>query len=105
MAKTYAMGLISAMAAASASSTVYADGPFTFSPFSSNSPASPPDKSPPPPSSSPSPTAKNEVADSSAPRVRNDNPRTSSAGFDPEALERGVIALKEIASSSQAKKV
>ncbi|KAG8380829.1 hypothetical protein BUALT_Bualt06G0057100 [Buddleja alternifolia] len=38
------------------------------------------------------------------PRVRNNNPRTTSAGFDPEALERGVKALKEISSSSHAKK-
>ena len=38
-------------------------------------------------------------------RVRNDNPRTSSAGFDPEALERGAKALREISSSPNAKKV
>ncbi|CAL9091288.1 unnamed protein product [Musa textilis] len=36
---------------------------------------------------------------------RNDNPRTTAAGFDPEALERGARALREINSSSQAKKV
>ncbi|KAJ6297745.1 hypothetical protein OIU76_018955 [Salix suchowensis] len=42
----------------------------------------------------------------SVPRApRNDNPRTTSAGFDPEALERGAKALKEITSSSHAKKV
>lgn len=39
------------------------------------------------------------------PRVRNDNPRTTSAGFDPEALERGAKALREINDSSHAKKV
>lgn len=38
-------------------------------------------------------------------RVRNDNPRTTAAGFDPEALERGAKALKEINNSSHAKKV
>lgn len=38
-------------------------------------------------------------------RVRNDNPRTTSAGFDPEALERGVKTLNKITSSSEAKKV
>ncbi|PKA59994.1 26S protease regulatory subunit 6A like [Apostasia shenzhenica] len=37
-------------------------------------------------------------------RVRNDNPRTTAAGFDPEALERGAKALKEINNSPQAKK-
>lgn len=37
--------------------------------------------------------------------VRNDNPRTSSSGFDPEALERGAKALREISASSNAKKV
>ncbi|XP_061357348.1 uncharacterized protein LOC133301691 [Gastrolobium bilobum] len=44
-------------------------------------------------------------ATSAAPNTRNDHPRTSSAGFDPEALERGVKALKEIAASPHAKKV
>ncbi|XP_076904510.1 uncharacterized protein LOC143559983 [Bidens hawaiensis] len=40
-----------------------------------------------------------------AARVRNDNPRTTSAGFDPEALERGAAAVKKIAASKDAKKV
>ncbi|TKY71114.1 ATPase family AAA domain-containing protein 3-B [Spatholobus suberectus] len=39
------------------------------------------------------------------PRPRNDHPRTTFAGFDPSALERGVKALKQIATTSQAKKV
>ncbi|KAL3628484.1 hypothetical protein CASFOL_027530 [Castilleja foliolosa] len=38
-------------------------------------------------------------------QTRNDNPRTTSAGFDPVALERGAKALKEITNSSYAKKV
>ncbi|KAH0452126.1 hypothetical protein IEQ34_019425 [Dendrobium chrysotoxum] len=38
-------------------------------------------------------------------RVRNDNPRTTASGFDPEALERGAKALREINNSSHAKKV
>ncbi|KAE8707860.1 hypothetical protein F3Y22_tig00110372pilonHSYRG00181 [Hibiscus syriacus] len=38
-------------------------------------------------------------------KARNDNPRTSSSGFDPEALERGAIALREISSNSNAKKL
>lgn len=58
--------------------------------------------------SQPSNSAQSEVAnaEASVPKApRNDNPRTTSAGFDPEALERGAKALREIASSSQAKKV
>ncbi|KAJ7540442.1 hypothetical protein O6H91_10G015100 [Diphasiastrum complanatum] len=38
-------------------------------------------------------------------RPRNDAPRTTAAGFDPEALERGAKALREINSSMYAKKV
>ncbi|XVF30474.1 hypothetical protein REPUB_Repub16aG0061100 [Reevesia pubescens] len=113
MAKTYAMGLISAFAAASASSSLllqtnsnvaFADGPFNFPSFSSSSSTS---GSPQPlpgqlqsqPSSSPA-----DKEPSGNVRVRNDNPRTSSAGFDPEALERGADALREISSSPNAKK-
>ncbi|KAF7836526.1 ATPase family AAA domain-containing protein 3-B [Senna tora] len=96
MAKTYTAGLISAMAAAAAVSQnnhAYADGPFKAPQSSSSDPKSPPipnlpQDNPPPP-----------------PKVRNDQPRTSSAGFDPEALERGVKALKEITSSPHGKKV
>ncbi|XP_024970879.1 ATPase family AAA domain-containing protein 3-like [Cynara cardunculus var. scolymus] len=82
-------------------------GIFNFPPFSSSpSPA-------PAPSPSPSPSVGGSVDPQSSsppndapatPRVRNDNPRTTSAGFDPEALERGAKALKEIAASPQAKK-
>ncbi|XP_002982368.2 ATPase family AAA domain-containing protein 3-B [Selaginella moellendorffii] len=38
-------------------------------------------------------------------KPRNDNPRTTAAGFDPEALERGAKALREINSSPHSKKV
>ncbi|XP_022718574.1 ATPase family AAA domain-containing protein 3-like [Durio zibethinus] len=118
MAKTYAKGLISAFAAGSASSSLlsqtnnnvaYADGSFNFPVFSSLSPSS---SSGSPqssagqlqsqPSASPASTA--DKGASGNVRVRNDNPRTSSAGFDPEALERGAQALREISSSSNAKK-
>ncbi|KAK4256173.1 hypothetical protein QN277_009072 [Acacia crassicarpa] len=103
MAKTYTAGLLSAMAAAAAVSHnnhAYADGPFKFPSFPSNVPQ--------PSSSDPKlPQADNLPQDSPSPppKVRNDNPRTSSAGFDPEALERGVKALREIASSPHGKKV
>ncbi|GMI88756.1 ATPase family AAA Domain-containing protein 3A1, SHOT1 Binding ATPase 1 [Hibiscus trionum] len=118
MAKTYAMGLISALAAASASSSLlsqtnqnvaFADGPFNIPLFSSPSPSS---SSGSPQSSSgqlqsqpsapPAVTADKEASGSV--KARNDNPRTSSAGFDPEALERGAKALREISSSANAKK-
>ncbi|KAK6289344.1 hypothetical protein POUND7_000885 [Theobroma cacao] len=116
MAKTYAMGLISALAAASASSSLlsqtnnniaFADGPFNFPLFSSPSPSSGSPQSSSgqlqsQPSVSPASTADKEASGSV--RVRNDNPRTSSAGFDPEALERGAKALREISSSPNAKK-
>ncbi|CAD5169759.1 unnamed protein product [Musa acuminata subsp. malaccensis] len=72
---------------------VHADGAFNFFPFSSQ-PQSVAEGGPPPDD-----VAKEET------RVRNDNPRTTAAGFDPEALERGARALREINSSSQAKKV
>ncbi|XP_062119746.1 uncharacterized protein LOC133834226 [Humulus lupulus] len=111
MGKSYAIGLITAMAASaslSRSQPAYADSPFSFSPSSSASSnvsqavgaaaAASSDQSkasPPPDNAEPPPP----------PKVRNDNPRTTSAGFDPEALERGAKALKDITTSSQAKKV
>ncbi|XP_061979675.1 uncharacterized protein LOC133700107 [Populus nigra] len=106
-------GLISAVAASisfSQSNLVsFADGPFNFSPFSSSNPSpSPPQTSSLSGQSQPSALPPSTVAGSgeSGPRApRNDNPRTTSSGFDPEALERGAKALKEIASSSHAKKV
>ncbi|KAA0042413.1 hypothetical protein IC582_025404 [Cucumis melo] len=103
MAKTtYAMGLISAIAASTSLSqnhSAHADGPFNFPPFSSSPAANVPLPSPAPQSSSPA-----SSPEPSAPKPRNDNPRTSSSGFDPEALERGAKALREITSSSHAKK-
>lgn len=76
-------------------------GLFNFPPFSSS-----PSPSPSPAvggSADPQSSAPKDEAPTT-PRVRNDNPRTTSAGFDPEALERGAKALREIAASSQAKK-
>ncbi|KAI9156584.1 hypothetical protein LWI28_009033 [Acer negundo] len=105
MAKSYAISLISALAAStslsqSQSNTAFADGSLSFSPFSSSSSSS--SSSSPGQSSQPSTAAADEPAPPS--KVRNDNPRTSSAGFDPEALERGAKALREISVSSNAKK-
>ncbi|KAJ6313872.1 hypothetical protein OIU78_017509 [Salix suchowensis] len=105
-------GLISAVAASfsfSQSNLVsFADG-VNFSPFSSSNPSPSPSQTPSlSGQSQPSTLPPSTVAGSgeSVPRApRNDNPRTTSAGFDPEALERGAKALKEITSSSHAKKV
>ncbi|GAB4826416.1 hypothetical protein Ancab_009281 [Ancistrocladus abbreviatus] len=106
MAKACAAGVIAALASASLGiDHAYADGAFSFSPFSSSSSnvPQPPSEAQPkfqqPSYSSPGPS------DAEPPRPWNDNPRTTSAGFDPEALERGAKALKEIISSSHAKKV
>lgn len=97
MAQKCAISLISALAASaslSKSNFVAADGPFTFSGFTT----------PPASESQKEPSVAGEESDS-PPRVRNDNPRTTSAGFDPEALERGAKALKGINNSAHAKKV
>ncbi|KAL5580057.1 hypothetical protein UlMin_012499 [Ulmus minor] len=110
MAKTYAIGgIITAMAASASSIShnqyCFADGPFNFSPFSSSGNAANPQavaaasgQSPPPP-----PVASGN--DEPPPKPRNDYPRTTSAGFDPEALERGAKALREITTSPHGKKV
>ncbi|XP_065865280.1 uncharacterized protein [Euphorbia lathyris] len=122
MVKSYAIGVISAIAAsASASlsqsnSVAFADGPFNFPQIFSSSPSpSPSTSSNAPPTqypssgqtqpSNPAQSAAPDAADSAPKGPRNDNPRTTSAGFDPEALERGAKALREIASSTHAKKV
>ncbi|KAG6429415.1 hypothetical protein SASPL_107466 [Salvia splendens] len=68
----------------------HADGRPSFLPFSNSPPAAE--------SETPEPAADEPQ------RVRNNNPRTTSAGFDPEALERGVDALKEVSSSQHGAK-
>ncbi|KZV42916.1 ATPase family AAA domain-containing protein 3-like [Dorcoceras hygrometricum] len=94
MAKSGGAGALAALAyAAFGAQHAYADGPFKFSPFDGSSSAAP--KAPEP---------ANSPAQPAAARVRNDNPRTTSAGFDPEALERGAKALREFNSSPHAKK-
>ncbi|XP_074320439.1 uncharacterized protein LOC141657186 [Silene latifolia] len=56
-----------------------------------------PSSTPPPPST--------PAKDEPPPKPRNDHPRTTSAGFDPEALERGAKALRNIEKSANPKKV
>lgn len=98
--------------AAMAVETAFSDSPFRLPSFSSSKSPSPapqansnPDTTP-TPSPSPSPSPKESSSNSEEKtKVRNDNPRTTAAGFDPEALERGAKALREINSSSEAKKV
>ncbi|XP_077234907.1 uncharacterized protein LOC143877057 [Tasmannia lanceolata] len=98
MARVRALGIVSALASAAyATEHAYADGPFNFPPFSSSSK--------PPQASLEAPSQEPPVASKEEPRVRNDNPRTTAAGFDPEALERGAKAVREIEKSSQPKKI
>ncbi|KAJ4799937.1 ATPase family AAA domain-containing protein 3 [Rhynchospora pubera] len=81
----------------------YADGPFKLPSFSSSSSSSPAAAGP--PTAQTGPTGPSPASNEEATKVRNDNPRTTAAGFDPEALERGAKALREINSSREAKKV
>ncbi|KAG7555544.1 AAA+ ATPase domain [Arabidopsis suecica] len=110
MAQKLAIGVISALAASASlapSKFAAADGPFTFSGFSTSPSASIPQQqgsSPPASESGKEPSVAGEESDA-PPRIRNNNPRTTSAGFDPEALERGAKALKGINNSAHAKKV
>lgn len=105
MARVVGAGLISALASAALGvDCAYADGPFNFSPFASPLPPPPPQASFDSPSAAPA-AQPGAVAKAEPPRVRNDNPRTTASGFDPEALERGAKALREISSSPQGKKV
>ncbi|CAN6864570.1 unnamed protein product [Brassica oleracea] len=104
MAQKCAIGLISAIAAAaslSKSNIASADGPLNFS---TSTPQQQQGSTPPLPGSAKDSSAPGEESDA-PPRIRNDNPRTTSAGFDPEALERGAKALKGINNSAHAKKV
>lgn len=107
MAQKCAIGLMSALAAAaslSKSNVASADGSLTFSTSNPQQQGS----TPPPAASGSSgkeSSVPGEESDAPPPRIRNDNPRTTSAGFDPEALERGAKALKGINNSAHAKKV
>lgn len=106
MARAPATVVSAAVAAvALAVERAYADGPFRFPPFSSSSSSSSsPPVAPPSPAAPGTGHAPAEEAPEK-PRARNDNPRTTAAGFDPEPLERGVAALNEINKSPNAKKV
>lgn len=92
-----AVGIIPALAVASLSRNVaYADGPFGFSPFSS-----PAASHPSPLSNLPQPTSaaadgESKVSGKERKGLRNDQLRTTSAGFDPEALELALEILNEI---------
>lgn len=92
MAASRLSSLVAAAAMAASYSAVnpaaYADSPFRFSPFSSSAPSSsaPPEAE----TSGPDPHPAAEV---------------SKREFDPESLERGAKALREINSSPHAKQV
>ncbi|XP_068649954.1 uncharacterized protein [Aristolochia californica] len=103
MAKLRAVGLVSAMASAAlAADRAYADGPFKNFPFSTSpSGSTNPDTRQTSPLSGqptqPSPQAPAvEAKQERKPQNDNPFPRTTAAGFDPEALERGVEALRRI---------
>ncbi|KAK5784708.1 ATPase family AAA domain-containing protein 3-A [Gossypium arboreum] len=86
------VALAAAAAAAAAASTLqnpaYADSPFRFNPFSSSSSSIPPGS---------------QAEQSSNAKEESEEPK--GAGFDPEALERGAKALREINNSPNAKQV
>ncbi|XP_015067161.1 ATPase family AAA domain-containing protein 3C [Solanum pennellii] len=88
--------MAAAAAIAAASSTIpnraYADSPFRFNPFSSPSPSVPS-------SSSESPQTDSSESDAK------DSSEDSRGGFNPESLERGAKALREINSSPYHKQV
>ena len=88
-----------AMAAAAASlstlsNRAFADGPFNFYPFSSSSSSSP----------SPSPEG-DQTSKSKSDKKAQAEDSSRSSGFDPESLERGAKALREINSSPYSKQV
>uniref|UniRef100_A0A0D9YWV1 AAA+ ATPase domain-containing protein n=1 Tax=Oryza glumipatula TaxID=40148 RepID=A0A0D9YWV1_9ORYZ len=101
-AKAAAAALSAAGVVAFSSERAYADGgapAFRFPGFSSPPTPPPAAQPPPPPPAAPAPAAEEKR------KVRNDHPRTSAAGFDPEALERGAAMLKQIENSPHGKKV
>lgn len=91
------IAMAAAAAAASASvstlsNRAYADGPFNFYPFSSSS------------SPSPSPEG-DQTSKSKSDKKAQAEDSSRSSGFDPESLERGAKALREINSSPYSKQV
>ncbi|XP_042501456.1 ATPase family AAA domain-containing protein 3C-like [Macadamia integrifolia] len=82
--------MAAAVASLSYADRVYADGPFRFSPFSSA-----------PSTAQDAQTTPSKVE--SKPEA--EEPRGGGSGFDPESLERGAKALREINSSQYAKQV
>ncbi|KAL3837963.1 hypothetical protein ACJIZ3_022554 [Penstemon smallii] len=102
MAKNCASGILAVIAYATFNvDHAYADGPFKFSPFSTSPPATSTTQQAAPEPAKPAaqPAAQEPV------KARNDNPRTTSAGFDPDALERGVEALNKIAKAPKPKQI
>lgn len=88
-----AMAAAAAVVSVSAfSNPAYAESPFRFPPFTSSSPSSP----------QPAGQASDSRAEGKD-KEPVDEPRSS--GFDPEALERGAKALREINSSPYSKQV
>ncbi|KAE8794187.1 ATPase family AAA domain-containing protein 3C-like [Hordeum vulgare] len=88
-AKVGAAVLSAGAAFAASSQKVNAEGGsgFRFPGFSSSSPAPAAAPAAPPPAAA--------AAEEAPPKPRNDNPRTTAAGFDPDALERAVELLRQ----------
>lgn len=82
---------------------VNADGSFSFNPFRSS--PRPPSPEVIPPDGDDTESGDFQEKEDTEKRVRNNNPRTTAAGFDPRALEKGAKALREINNSSNVKKV
>ncbi|GAA0171570.1 hypothetical protein LIER_25569 [Lithospermum erythrorhizon] len=85
MDKLFGTGLLSSLASTAfgASQIAYSDNSLNLSSSSSSSTTT--------------------GADVEPPKARNDNPRTTAAGFDPAPLEKAVQLLQQIATSSQNK--
>lgn len=86
-----------AAAASTLSNRAYADSPFRFPSFRSPSPPPSTSQSDPSSQSTSSSDGKNQT------KPEPEEPRGS--GFDPESLERGAKALREINNSPHAKQV
>lgn len=96
-------GLLSALGSASFGvQHAHCDAPFNFSVLPSSSSSS---SSTVAPAAAPDTTAAKPPPPAEPPKTRNDNPRTTAAGFDPEPLERGVQAVEKISRSPDPKKI
>ena len=96
VAKACAAGLISSIAAATMGvHNSYADSPFKIPSYSNTPPQVAPNNA----------TPATELAPEKPAQPRNNNPRTTSAGFNTDDLVYGAKLLKDIEKSGHAKEV